>query len=106
MNRNIKCKCKKKRVLWIKCRNNKFKNIPEVEEYKVLNKEIKNLVKTSIKEYENKLAIDSTITQNQFMHISTVKQRLKTLSKRSIRMKKQISKITVPLLIVMKWQTS
>jgi hypothetical protein len=59
MNRNIKNKCKKKRVLWIKCRNNKFKNIPEVEEYKVLNKEIKNLVKTSIKEYENKLAIDS-----------------------------------------------
>jgi hypothetical protein len=59
MNRVLKSKCNKKRKLWFKCRNNKFTNLDDFQEYKALNKEIRGMVNQNVKAYENKIAANS-----------------------------------------------
>ena len=59
MNKSLKDMSRRKRNLWFVCRNTKFKNEESTIEYKLLNKKIKLVVTSSIRDFEKKLANNS-----------------------------------------------
>ncbi|XP_065683341.1 uncharacterized protein LOC136096115 [Hydra vulgaris] len=59
MTTELKSMCKEKKKCWFRNRNSGFKSLLEVNKYKKLNKDIKKLVKKSIRNFEKNLALNS-----------------------------------------------
>ncbi|XP_065681383.1 uncharacterized protein LOC136095090 [Hydra vulgaris] len=58
MTSELKSMCKEKKKCWFRNRNSGFKSLLEVNKYRKLNKDIKKLVKKSIRNFDKNLALN------------------------------------------------
>jgi hypothetical protein len=65
MTAELKHEIRLKRYLWHRYKTSNFKNKDLNEQYKLKNKSVKGLVKSTIKAYEKKLAQDSKLNPKQ-----------------------------------------
>jgi len=81
MNKEIKQMCRRKRKLWIQCRNSKYEDTLMVSEYRKINKTIQKIIKKSVREFERNLARNSKVNpKSVYSYINS-----KTATKESIK---------------------